>query len=62
MTLLVLPPPAQAKGASVDGLPAFLRASNLNDFISNELVASTTPIEFVPLRGPGYEGRSLCRY
>ncbi len=45
------------EGASVDGLPAFLRATNLNEFISNDLIASTTPIEFVPLRGPGYQGR-----
>lgn len=47
------------EGASVDGLPAFLRATNLKEFISNELVASTTPIEFVPLRGPGYQGRAF---
>jgi hypothetical protein len=47
------------EGASVDGLPAFLRASNLNSFISNDLIASTTPIEFVPLRGPGYQGRAF---
>jgi hypothetical protein len=47
------------EGASVDGLPAFLRAANLKEFISNDLVASTTPIEFVPLRGPGYQGRAF---
>lgn len=47
------------EGASVDGLPAFLRAANLNDFISNDLIASTIPIEFVPLRGPGYQGRAF---
>jgi hypothetical protein len=47
------------EGASVDGKPAFLRAKNLEPFISNELVASTTPIEFVPLRGPGYQGRAF---
>lgn len=47
------------EGASVDGLPAFLRAANLNDFISDDLIASTTPIEFVPLRGPGYQGRAF---
>ena len=41
------------EGATVDGLPAFLRAANLRPFISNDLIASTTPIEFVPLRGPG---------
>jgi hypothetical protein len=40
-------------------LPAFLRAGNLKDFISNDLVASTTPVEFVPLRGPGYQGRAF---
>jgi hypothetical protein len=47
------------EGASVDGLPAFLRAANLKDFISNDLIESTTPVEFVPLRGPGYEGRAF---
>lgn len=47
------------EGASVDGLPAFLRAANLKDFISNDLMESTTPVEFVPLRGPGYEGRAF---
>lgn len=47
------------EGASVDGLPAFLRAANLKDFISSDLVASTTPVEFVPLRGPGYQGRAF---
>ena len=47
------------EGASVDGLPAFLRAGNLSPFISNDLTASTTPVEFVPLRGPGYKGRAF---
>lgn len=47
------------EGATVDGLPAFLRANNLKPFISNDLVASTTPIEFVPLRGPGYQGKAF---
>jgi hypothetical protein len=47
------------EGASVDGLPAFLRAANLKEFISNDLVVSTTPVEFVPLRGPGYQGRAF---
>jgi P63C domain len=47
------------EGAAVDGKPAFLRAKNLEGFISNDLIASTTPIEFVPLRGPGYQGRAF---
>jgi hypothetical protein len=47
------------EGATVDGLPAFMRASNLKPFINNDLVASTTPVEFVPLRGPGYQGRAF---
>jgi hypothetical protein len=47
------------EGASVDGKPAFLRANNLRDFISEELLASTTPIEFVPWKGPGYQGRAF---
>lgn len=47
------------EGATVDGMPAFLRAKNLEPFISNELVASTSHIEFVPLRGPGYQGRAF---
>ncbi|MBU8547320.1 MULTISPECIES: P63C domain-containing protein [Roseomonadaceae] len=47
------------EGATVDGMPAFLRAGNLKPFISNDLIASTSPIEFVPLRGPGYQGRAF---
>ncbi len=47
------------EGAGVDGKPAFLRAKNLEPFISKELVESTTSIEFVPLRGPGYQGRAF---
>lgn len=47
------------EGATVDGLPAFMRANNLKPFIDNDLVASTTHIEFVPLRGPGYQGKAF---
>jgi len=47
------------EGATVDGLPAFLRAANLKPFIPNDLIASTIPIEFAPLRGPGYQGRAF---
>jgi hypothetical protein len=47
------------EGASVDGKPAFLRAKNLEPFISNELIASTAPLEFVPWKGPGYQGRAF---
>jgi hypothetical protein len=47
------------EGATVDGLPAFMRANNLKPFIDNDLVESTTPLEFVPLRGPGYQGRAF---
>lgn len=47
------------EGATVDGLPAFMRANNLKPFINNDLIESTTPIEFVPLRGPGYQGRAF---
>jgi len=47
------------EGASIDGKPAFLRAKNLEPFISSELIASLTPIEFVPLKGPGYQGRAF---
>jgi hypothetical protein len=47
------------EGSSVDGLPPFLRAKNLEPFISSDLVASTTPVEFVPLFGPGYQGRAF---
>lgn len=41
------------QGASVDQGAAFLRAKNLKPFIDNELLASTKPVEFRPLRG-GY--------
>jgi hypothetical protein len=47
------------EGASVDGKPAFLRAKNLEPFISNELAESTAPIEFIPYKGPGYLGRAF---
>lgn len=47
------------EGATVDGLPAFLRANNLKPFIDNDLVASTSKIDFIPLRGPGYQGRAF---
>lgn len=47
------------EGAGIDGKPAFLRAKNLEDFIPDELLASTVPLEFVPLRGPGYQGRAF---
>lgn len=49
------------EGASVnvDGKAAFLRAKNLEPFISNDLVASTTPVEFIPRKGPGYQGRAF---
>jgi hypothetical protein len=47
------------EGASVDGKPAFLRANNLEPFISNELLGSTTPIEFIPRKSPGYQGRAF---
>lgn len=47
------------EGAAVDGLPAFLRAANLKPFISNDLLESTTPLDFVPLRGPGFQGRAF---
>lgn len=47
------------EGASVDGKPAFLRAKNLEPFISSELLESTTPLEFVPLKGPGYQGKAF---
>ncbi|HVV79438.1 MAG TPA: P63C domain-containing protein [Pseudolabrys sp.] len=47
------------EGASVDGKPAFLRAQNLEPFISSDLVGSTTPVEFIPWKGPGYQGRAF---
>lgn len=47
------------EGASIDGKPAFLRAKNLEPFVSDDLLASMTPLEFAPLRGPGYEGRAF---
>jgi hypothetical protein len=47
------------EGAAVDGKPAFMRAKNLQPFISNELMESTTPLEFIPLKGPGYLGRAF---
>lgn len=60
--LLAIGRAAKAKGgegASVDGKPAFLRANNLKPFISNELIQSTTPIEFIPRKSAGYQGRAF---
>lgn len=47
------------EGAAADGKAAFLRAKNLEKFISPELIEATAPIEFVPLRSPGYQGRAF---
>nr|WP_281719732.1 P63C domain-containing protein [Nitrosomonas nitrosa] len=47
------------EGASVDGKPAFLRAKNLEPFVSKELLESTIPLEFIPEKGPGYQGRAF---
>jgi hypothetical protein len=41
------------EGASVDGLPAFLRAKNLRPFISKDLMESTTPIIFESHKNKG---------
>lgn len=46
------------EGATVDGLPAFLRANNLQPFISQDLLESTNPIIFEPLSG-GYLGKAF---
>lgn len=46
------------EGAAGDGRPAFLRASNLQPFISEDLIESTRAVEFVPLAG-GYQGRAF---
>lgn len=47
------------EGATVDGLPAFMRAKNLKPFISQDLIASTTPIIFEPYKGSGYKGKAF---
>jgi hypothetical protein len=47
------------EGATVDGLPAFLRARNLQAFISQDLIESTTPIIFEPYKKPGYMGKAF---
>lgn len=47
------------EGATVDGLPAFLRAKNLIPFISNGLIESTSPIIFEPLKGHGFKGTAF---
>jgi hypothetical protein len=48
-----------ASGTEVGDLPVFLRASNLNAFISNDLRRSATAIEFISLRGGGLSGKSF---
>lgn len=47
------------EGASSVGKPAFLRAKNLEPFIPEDLLQSMTPIEFIPEKGPGYQGRAF---
>lgn len=50
------------QGASVDGMVPFLAANNLKPFISNELMASTTPIKFRTSSGTpafGYKAEIL---
>lgn len=50
------------QGATVDQVPAFLSAKNLNPFISEELVESTVPIVFRGVRGTrgfGYKAELL---
>jgi hypothetical protein len=47
---------------TVDGLPSFLAAENLKDFITDELRQSTTPIAFMTLEGRraiGYDAMLL---
>jgi len=46
------------EGATVDGLPAFLRANNLKPFIPDDLVESTKPIIFEPIKS-GYKGKAF---
>jgi len=45
------------QGASKEGLPAFLRASNLLPFISDDLIQDTKPIIYKPISG-GYTGHT----
>ncbi len=48
--------------ALVDGLPPFLAAQNLKDFISDDLLESTTPVVYRTLRGGqafGFEAQLL---
>ena len=47
------------EGATVDGLPAFIRANNLKPFISEDLIESTNPIIFEPYKGSGYKGKAF---
>lgn len=53
------PTPPSARSQVLDQLPAFLRARNLEPFISNGLACSSTPIVFEAAWGGGRGGRSL---
>ncbi|WP_162238954.1 P63C domain-containing protein [Methylobacterium sp. Leaf85] len=53
------PTPKSARTEVLANLPAFLRAKNLEPFISNELVSSSTPLVFEAAWGGGHKGRSL---
>jgi hypothetical protein len=53
------PTPKSAGSEVLAQLPAFLRAKNLEPFISNELVSSSKPIVFEAAWGGGNKGRSL---
>jgi hypothetical protein len=47
------------EGAATDGRAAFLRAKNLDPFISEDLIERSKPIEFIPWKSPGYQGRAF---
>jgi hypothetical protein len=53
------PTPKSSRDEVLASLPAFLRAKNLEPFISNELVRSSTPMIFEAKWGGGHKGRSL---
>jgi hypothetical protein len=54
--------PKSTRDEALANMPAFLRAKNLEPFISNELVRSSTPIIFETEKGGGARGNMALGY
>ncbi len=51
---------SESRDRGVDNMPAFIASNNLKPFVSNELIASTTPVWFqTPSAGEGFGYRAI---